>query len=436
MGMKVLIVDGGGRGHALAWKAAQSSHLQPGGLFVAPGNAGTAQIAKNVPIAVKDTVGLRKFAVENKIGLTFATSDDALGAGIVDEFQAFKLKILGPTQGAARLESSKSWAKNAMVDAGVPTARFAVFTDPKKSVEFVCKHGAPIVVKAFGLALGKGVRVCKTVQEAKEAIEDFMVKKIYGSAGEAVVIEDFLTGPEISIHAFCDGRHFSLWPSAQDHKPVFDGGLGPNTGGMGTIAPVPWVSRNTMDEVARMVVGPIMKEVDRRNSPFEGVMYPGLMMTPEGMRVLEFNARPGDPETQSYMRLLKTDIVDIAMACVDGRLNKCKIEWDPGYAACIVAASGGYPGDYQKGLPITGIADAEKISGVVVFHAGTIMDRGVLRTAGGRVVGVTAKKPTLEEALKTAYAAMDCIKFEGKHFRRDIGAVSLAMAKARVPKFG
>jgi len=426
---RVLVVDPGGRGHALVWKLAQSPNV--GKLFAASGNGGTQKLAENVPIKGTDIAGLLKFVEKQGVDFTVVGGEDPLVGGIVDEFCARGHRIFGPTRRATEFtEASKAEAKKAMVRAGIPTAPFKIFTDYKAALAYIHEHGVPIVVKASGLALGKGAYPCKkTVEEAEDALDAIMVKRIYGAAGDIVVIEDFLDGPEVSIHAFCDGKGYVLFPSGQDHKLSLDGDLGTNTGGLGTIAPVPWVSADLMLQAGDKVVGPMLHELLQLGCPFVGNLYPGLKVTPTGIKVLEFNARLGDSETQSYMRLLKTDLLEVSEACVDGTLSQIKVEWDSGFAACIVLASGGYPGIYKKGVPIHGISDAEKIPGVVVFHAGTGIADDVLITMGGRVLGVTATGPTLQEALETAYHAADLIRFEGKHMRRDIGAKSLAMAR-------
>ncbi|MDE1970939.1 MAG: phosphoribosylamine--glycine ligase [Patescibacteria group bacterium] len=425
--MKVLLVGGGGREHAIAWKLRQSPRL--GKLYVAPGNAGTAQIAENVPVKATDVEGLLAFALKEGIEFTIVGQDDPLALGIVDAFQAKGLKIFGPTQAAAQIEASKVFSKRLMKESGVPTTLFNVYTDHASALEEVRRHfaaysGLPTVIKASGLALGKGAYVCHTLAEAEQALDEIMVKKLHGGAGDQVVIEEYAGGQEVSIHAFCDGKSFELFPSAQDHKPALDGDKGPNTGGMGTIAPVPWF--NASDAVSEQIVGPILAGLQEKGSPFIGLLYPGLKMPETGPMVLEFNARFGDPETQVYMRLLKTDLLDIFEACVEGRLHEINVEWNPGFAACIVMASGGYPSpDYKKGFPITGIDNAEILPGIIVFHAGTKQADGKLVTSGGRVLGVTGVGATLQEALDHAYHGVECIRFEGMQYRKDIGAKSL-----------
>jgi phosphoribosylamine--glycine ligase len=421
--VNLLIIGSGGREHALAWKLKQSPRV--GKIFVAPGNAGTAQLGENVDIKATDVAALVKFADEHKIYLTIVGPDDALALGIVDEFQKRGLKIWGPNKLAAQIEASKAFAKELMQKNNIPTAEFQTFTDYEKALEYIKQKGTPIVIKASGLALGKGVSVCKTPKEAKRFLQDVMVNKIFGDSGSQVVIEEFLQGQEFSIHAFSDGETFKLLPSSQDHKPIFDGGLGPNTGGMGTIAPVPWVSDDLMANVSSEIVKPALAGLENVACRFIGCLYPGLMMTKDGPKVIEFNARFGDPETQSYMRLLKTDLLDILEACVNGKIADIKIEWSKKYACCIVLASGGYPGKYEKGKSITGIEQAEALNDVVIFHAGTAIRGRMSVTNGGRVLGVTAIADDLQSALGKAYAAVKLIHFEGMHFRTDIGQKSL-----------
>lgn len=442
---KILIIGGGGREHALAWKLGQSPKV--GKIFVAPGNAGTSLVAENVSIPATDIGGLMRFSQDNGVDLTVVGSDDPLALGIVDLFQSKNLKIWGPTKAAAQMEWSKSFAKDLMKRAGVPTAEYQTFTDYNQAWAYAQKVGAPIVVKASGLALGKGVTVCQTLEQAETALRDAMVNKIFGEAGTEVVIEEFLQGREFSAHAFCDGKTFQLLPPSQDHKRAYDGDKGPNTGGMGTIAPVPWVSQKMMEEVSSTIVKPALEGLKNLGSPFVGLLYPGLMnvaarrgVPSTEIKIIEFNARFGDPETQSYMRLLKTDLFDILQASVEGRLADVNIEWEKKFACCIVLASEGYPGKYEKGKIITGIDKAESMDGIIVFHAGTSIpplvadpDRSVgakgglggVITNGGRVLGVTAIADDLQSALNKAYAAVKLIHFDGMQYRKDIGKKSL-----------
>jgi phosphoribosylamine--glycine ligase len=452
MSYKILIIGSGGREHALSWKLKQSPRVNK--IYIAPGNAGTAQVGENVAIIATDILALANFAQKEKIDFTVVGPDDSLALGIVDEFQKRGLKIWGPGKAAAQIEASKAFAKELMKKNNIPTAEFRTFTNYDKALEYIKKWFAsvvgegfkpsptrehnPIVIKASGLALGKGVAVCKTLDEAKNFLKDVMVNKIFGEAGKEVVIEEFLQGQEFSIHAFCDGKNFQLLPSSQDHKPIFDGGLGPNTGGMGTIAPVPWVTDEMMDEVSSTIVKPALEGLKNVACRFIGCLYPGLMMTKNGPKVIEFNSRFGDPETQSYMRLLKTDLLDILEACVDGKIADIKIKWSKKYACCIVLASGGYPGKYEKGKTITGITEAETLNDIVVFHAGTATSPGLrppsphkgrdgerLVTNGGRVLGVTAIADDLQTALNKAYVAVKLIYFDGMRYRTDIGRQSL-----------
>jgi len=420
----VLIIGSGGREHALAWKLAQSPRI--GKLYVAHGNGGTRDIAENIAIEATDAKGLARFAEKNSINLTVVGPDDPLALGVVDVFQSHGLRIFGPTRAAAQIEASKAFAKRLMRDSNIPTAPFRIFRKHESALEYVRKHGAPIVVKASGLALGKGAYPCKTLAKAEKALAEIMLERAYKQAGDEVIVEEFLNGQEVSIHALCDGKTSILLPTAQDHKPIFDGDKGKNTGGMGTIAPVPWVTDQTLRKVNEQIVRPTLQALAKKGKPFTGCLYPGLKMTDEGPKVLEYNTRFGDPETQSYMRLLKTDLLDVLDACVDGKLADLAVEWNSGFAVCVVLASGGYPGKYKKEILISGIAEAEKIPSVVVFHAGT-MCSDQLRTSGGRVLGVTAVGKTLQEALDRAYEAVRQIKFNGMQYRKDIGAKAIAM---------
>lgn len=425
MKKNILVIDGGGRGYAIAWKLAQSPRV--GKIFVAPGNGGTSQIAENIAINTTDIDGLVRFAKEHRIYLTVVGPDDPLALGIVDAFRAKNLRIFGPPRAAAEIESSKAFAKELMVEAGIPTASFRVFRKYNEALAYVREHGSPIVVKASGLAFGKGVYVCKTLAQAEIALKEIMLNRVHKSAGNEVVIEEFLDGQEVSIHALCHGENYVLFPPTQDHKPLYDGDVGKNTGGMGAIGPVPWVNAGMLKTLGEQIVRPTLETLAKRGRPFTGLLYPGLKMASDGPRVVEFNGRPGDPETQIYMRLLKTDLFDILEACINGTLNELTIEWYPIFAACIVIASGGYPDKYRRGLPIHGITEAEHVPSVIVFHAGTIFD-GELKTSGGRVLGVTATGNTLRDALNRAYEATQLIQFEDMHYRRDIGAEALKTA--------
>ena len=422
--MKILVIGGGGREHALAWKLAQSPRVSR--VFCAPGNAGTSQIATNVPIPISDHAALIAFARTTGIDLTVVGPDDALASGIVDQFEHAGLRIFGPTQSAARLESSKVFAKEFMQRHGIPTAASGHFSDSAAAHRFCQTHRYPLVIKADGLALGKGVIIAQTPAEAAAAISEIMEKRQFGAAGDQVVIEEFLTGQECSVHALVDGAHYLLFPAAQDHKQIFDGDKGPNTGGMGTFSPPQkLVTPEIMERIHREVMEPFMAGLKKDGLNFRGLLFPGVMVTAEGPKLLEFNCRFGDPETQALLPRLKSDLVDLIEATVDGKLDTIRPEWDTRAAVCVILASGGYPGSYAKGKPITGIEAAEMLEGVTVFHAGTQRVDGQLVTAGGRVLGVTALGADLCAAQTRAYEAVAKIHFEGATFRRDIGAKGL-----------
>jgi phosphoribosylamine--glycine ligase len=434
---KILIIGSGGREHAIGWKVAQSPNA--GQIYFAPGNGGTSMIGINLDIKATDISKLLEFAKEEKIDLTLALPDDPLALGIVDEFQNAGLRIWGPTKEAAKLEWSKAFSKDFMRRHGLPTAKFEIFSDFGKAKEYVSQQNLPIVIKASGLALGKGVIICETLEQAYEALENMLVKKVFGDSGKEVVIEEFLTGPEISIHAFSDGsknnQNYKMFPSSQDHKKIGENDVGLNTGGMGTIAPLPrqrgglaFVTDELMKEIEKTIVAPTIEAMNKDGNSFLGVLYPGLILTKNGPKILEYNARFGDPETQTYMRLLDTDILDIFNACIDGKLNEVEIKWKNKSACTIVLASGGYPENYEKGKVILGIEEAEMQPDIVVFHAGTKVVRQDLTTNGGRVLGVSATGDTLEEALQTAYKAIEKISFEGMYYRRDIGHGALGKA--------
>ncbi|MCU0606117.1 MAG: phosphoribosylamine--glycine ligase [Candidatus Edwardsbacteria bacterium] len=417
--MKVMVIGSGGREHALVWKLAQSPSVKK--IYCAPGNPGIARQAERVDIAAGDLARLRDFAAAHAVDLTVVGPDDCLAAGAADLFAQRGLRVFGPTREAARLEWSKSFAKELMREAGIPTADFATFTDHDAASEFLRSRPYPLVVKASGLALGKGVTVCRSREEAERALRAAMVDRAFGDAGCEVVIEEFLEGDEVSVHAFCDGATARLFPPARDHKALLDGGRGPNTGGMGTYAPVPGIDEAMMAEIERTVVAPVLRAMAGRGAPFRGCLYPGLIRTAAGFKVLEFNARFGDPETQSLMRLLASDLAEVLLACAEGRLTGTRVAWSGRSAACLVAASGGYPGAYRKGLAITGLDRAEADPDVVVFHAGTALRDGVLVTNGGRVLGVSAVADALPGAVAKCYAAIGRIGFDGKQYRTDIG---------------
>ncbi len=427
---KILIIGaGGGREYAIGWKISQSPRA--GKLFFARGNAGTAQIGANLDIKETDIARLLEFAKKEKVDLTLALSDDPLALGIVDEFKKQNLRIWGPTKAASKLEWSKAFSKDFMRRHNLPTAKFEIFNDFEKAKNYAKKQLLPIVIKASGLALGKGVIICQTQKEAIKALENMMLKKVFGSSGSEVVIEEFLTGPEISIHAFSDGKNFKIFPPSQDHKKIGEGDTGPNTGGIGTIAPLPFVDKKMMEKIEEEIVAPTLQAMRNEGAPFAGILYPGLMLTPGGPKILEYNARFGDPECQVYMRLMESDLLDVIDASIDEKFHNLNIEWKNNLYACnIVLCSDGYPEKYEKGKIILGVEKAEKQPDIVIFHAGTKVVRQDLTTKdlttnGGRVLGVSAIGDTLEEALKKAYKAIKKISFEGMQYRKDIGKKAL-----------
>jgi phosphoribosylamine---glycine ligase len=417
--MKVLVIGSGGREHALAWKIRQSPRVTE--VVVIPGNAGTAGIGRNVRLKLADLSKIRSFAQEEGIDLTVVGPDDVLAAGIVDMFQAAGLRIFGPSQNAARLESSKSFAKRFMLRHGIPTARFAEFGSSVDAKSAIDQFGFPLAVKADGLALGKGVIIAANRAEAITAVDDMIERRRFGEAGRKVVLEEFLTGTECSIHALVDGNSYLLFPTAKDHKQVYDGNRGPNTGGMGACSPSGNLDDASLNEIRQQVLEPFIRGIQVDGLDFRGLLFPGLMLTKEGPRVLEFNCRFGDPEAQALLPRLKTDIVDLLEASIDGRLHCQNPDWDSRTAVCVVMASGGYPGSYETGKSISGLDHAEKAHGVTVFHAGTQRDGDRIVTAGGRVLGVTAISATQSDARKNAYEAVAKIHFDGSFFRRDIG---------------
>ena len=424
--MKVLVVGGGGREHALVWKIAQSDKVDK--VFAAPGNAGIAREPKVqcVDIAPSNLNALRDFALKEKVDLTVVGPEDPLVAGIVDLFEKAGLTIFGPRKEAAILEGSKAFSKNFMREMGIPTADFEVFDDPEKAKGYIKAKGAPIVVKADGLCAGKGSIVCKTVEEALDAVDKIMVDKIFGSAGDKVVVEEFLKGEEASFIVITDGENIVPLASSQDHKPVFDNDEGPNTGGMGAYSPAPVVTQKIHDKAMNEIVIPTIEGMKKKGVPFKGVLYVGLMIIDdEYPKVLEYNVRFGDPEAQPILMRMESDLVDALMASIDGKLNECDIKYTDEAAVCVVMASGGYPGKYEKGKVIHGLEEVEKMEKVKVFHAGTKEVDGKIVTNGGRVLGVTALGGTIKEAIDRAYEAVSKIHWENVHYRRDIGAKAL-----------
>jgi phosphoribosylamine--glycine ligase len=419
MTRRVLVTGSGGREHALAWKLAQSPQVEK--VFAAPGNAGTALVAENVPIAAEDVEKLVAFAKTNRIDFTVVGPDDALAAGMVDAFEAEGLKIFGPRAEAARLESSKAFAKDFLRRHGIPTADYREFTDCAAARDFCRNATHPLVVKADGLALGKGVIIAQTLEESEAAVRMCLEEGAFGAAGKRIVIEEFLEGVECSIHALVDGSSYLLLPDCRDHKKAFDGNTGPNTGGMGTISPSGSVDDSLRERIRREILDPFLAGIQKEGIPFRGMLFPGLMLTAEGPKVLEFNCRWGDPETQVLVRRLRSDILPLLEATVDGTLSSMQPEWDRRTAVCVILASGGYPGSYEKGKPISGLEAVAALEGVEIFHAGTKIMDGRVATHGGRVLGVSALAEDLEAARALAYRAADRISFDGVQRRNDIG---------------
>ena len=417
--MNVLVVGGGGREHALIWKIAQSPRVKK--IFCAPGNAGIADLATCVPIDAEDIEKLVQLVKKEAIDLTVVGPEGPLSMGIVDIFQKKGLKVFGATRKAAEIESSKSFAKTLMNQYGIPTAESKTFVKYEKAEAFIRKSVMPIVVKADGLAAGKGVLICKTVDEALAALKLVMVDMAYGEAGKKVIVEEFLTGEEASFLAFTDGKTVLALPSSQDHKAVSDNDEGPNTGGMGAYSPAPVVDDYLHRKIMSEVMIPAVNGMAAEGRPYKGVLYAGLMIQNDQIKVLEFNARFGDPEAQPLLMRLKNDIIEIMEAVICGRLDTCKLEIDDRASVCVVMASKGYPGSYPKGLPVSGLEDARKLKNVIVFHAGTSRKDGTVVTNGGRVLGVTAIGDSIRDAIATAYQAVARISWEGVHYRRDIG---------------
>ena len=415
--MKILVVGSGGREHALAWKLKQSAGVDR--IFCAPGNAGTAEVGENVDIKANDIPALVRFAKENRIGLTVVGPDDPLAAGIVDVFEEEGLRIFGPTKSAARLESSKIFAKELMRAKRIPTARAAVFEKQEAAVAFLNESHFPIVIKADGLALGKGVIVARNVKEAQGAVDAMMSERRFGEAGQRVLIEECLVGSECSLHALVDGRNFLMLASARDHKRAFDGDAGPNTGGMGAFSPANNFGPEMQAQFEGEVMRPLLEGLRENGIRFHGLLFPGLMITAKGARVLEFNCRFGDPETQAILPRLRSDLLPLLEASIDGQLDRETIDWDNRPAVTVVMASGGYPDKYEVGKPISGLEAAASES-VQIFHAGTRRGNGAVLTSGGRVLAVTALGETVAAARSRAYEAVSKIHFEGCYYRRDI----------------
>ncbi len=416
----ILVVGGGGREHAIIRKLKESPRC--GRLFCTPGNGGISRDAACFDVAPTDVDGVVALARECGADLVLVAPDDPLVAGMVDALEEAGIPAFGPRANAAILEGSKVFSKNLMKTYGIPTARYEVFEDPAEALRHIREQDRyPAVVKADGLALGKGVLLCADYEEAKRAVHDIMEDRVFGASGSRVVVEEFLTGPEVSVLAFTDGKTVRPMVSSKDHKRAFDGDMGPNTGGMGTISPNPFYTEEQAAWCMEHIFLPTVAAMNAEGRPFKGCLYFGLMLTPDGPKVIEYNCRFGDPETQVVLPRLKTDLIDILEAVREERLAELPIEWSEDACACVVMASGGYPAAYKKGLPIRGLDKQGQVPGAVVYHAGTKYENGCFYTNGGRVLGVTAAAPTLDEALKKAYEAVGHIDFEGAHYRRDIG---------------
>ena len=421
--MKILVIGGGGREHALTWKLKQSSGADR--IFCAPGNAGTAQLAENVAISVSDMPALARFAKENHVDLAVVGPDDPLAAGIVDLFVAEGLRIFGPSKAAARIESSKIFAKELMRKEGIPTARAGTFDRSDDAMRFCDELRFPIVVKADGLALGKGVVIAPDAASARSIIDEMMNQGRFGEAGRRVVVEEFLRGTECSLHALVDGENYRLLESARDHKRALDGDVGPNTGGMGAFSPADNWNCKLQSQFGEGIMRPMLRGLRMEGITFRGLLYPGLMITENGARVLEFNCRFGDPETQAILPRMKSDLLPLLEATIDGKIDNYSIEWDQRPTVTVVLASGGYPGKYETGKSISGLDEAAKLDRLQIFHAGTKQLNDEIVTAGGRVLAVTALGSTIAEARSRAYEAVARIHFENCHYRRDIALIAV-----------
>ena len=421
--MKILVIGSGGREHALTWKLCQSPSVEE--VFIAPGNAGTAGIGHNIDIDADDIEGLLYFALDNDIDLTVVGPEVPLTLGITDLFEENGLKIFGPSMLAARLEGSKLFSKELMVRTGVPTALYEKFTEAEAAKEYIRGLGPKSVIKADGLAAGKGAIVCQSEEEAMAAIDTIMVERAFGDAGDTVVIEELLEGEEASFIAITDGKTILPLATSQDHKAIYDGDTGPNTGGMGAYSPAPIVTPEVEAEVMATVITPIVEAMAKDGTPFKGILYAGLMITATGIKVLEYNCRLGDPETQPILMRLETDLADLLMAATEERLSDITLSWSDKTALCVVMTAEGYPGSYKKGDVIEGLSDAADITDAVVFHAGTALKDGAVVTNGGRILGVTGLGTDIEEAIKTAYTAVEQIRWDGAYYRRDIGAKAI-----------
>jgi phosphoribosylamine---glycine ligase len=422
--MKILVIGSGGREHALAWKLRQSPYAER--IFCAPGNAGTAEIGENVAIPTSDLEALVRFAKENRVDLTVVGPDDPLAAGIVDLFAAEKLRAFGPTKLAARIEASKIFAKELMRAQKIPTAEASIFSKSSEALRYCERAKFPVVIKADGLALGKGVIVAADAATARSAIDEMMNQRRFGDAGRRIVIEELLRGTECSLHALVDGNNYLLLESARDHKRALDGDQGPNTGGMGAFSPADNWNSKLQARFEAEIMWPLLRGLLQKGIKFRGLLYPGLMITSEGPRVLEFNCRFGDPETQALLPRMKSDLLPFLESTIDGKIDTCTVEWDTRAAVTVVLASAGYPGKYETGKPISGLNEAAKLEDVQIFHAGTKRANGEIRTAGGRVLAVTALGSTIKEARQRAYDTVSRIQFENCKYRRDIALSAVA----------
>lgn len=426
--LKILVTGGGGREHALAWKLAASPRVAR--VFCAPGNGGIVAPLQRVPLGALEIDALRDFALEEGVDLVVIGPDDALALGCADAMRMAGIPCFGPGKEAAQLESSKAFAKDFMVRHGIPCAKSASFDDFDSAVRFCATASFPLVIKADGLALGKGVVIVEDFESAKDALHGMMVARSFGDAGKVVVVEEFLRGTECSLHAVISDGEYLLFPDAKDHKRAGDGDTGPNTGGMGTISPTGLITPELHEEILRTILLPFLRGIKADGLNFRGLLFPGLMLTDSGPKVLEFNCRFGDPETQVFMRRLTSDLAEMLLCAAKGELDKAEAHWSGDAAACVVLASGGYPGAYEKGLKILGLEEASSLPGVEIFHAGTSRSGGEVHTAGGRVLNATAVGATLEEARGRAYAAATKIHFPGAFFRRDIGGSPLPEANS------
>ncbi len=418
--MDILVVGSGGREHAIVRKLKESPKV--GKIYCAPGNGGISRDAECVPVAAMDVPGMVALAKEKKVGLVFVAPDDPLAAGMVDALEQEGIPAFGPRANAAVIEASKVFSKNLMKKYGIPTAGYEVFENPQEAADYIEKNDTyPVVIKADGLALGKGVLICGDLQEAKDALKEIMEDKVFGASGNRVVVEEFLTGPEVSVLAFTDGKCVKPMVSSKDHKRALDGDQGLNTGGMGTISPNPYYTKEMADLCMETIFLPTIQAMQQEGRPFKGCLYFGLMLTPNGPKVIEYNSRFGDPETQVVLPRLKTDFVDVLMAVVEERLEEQPVEWSDEACACVVMASGGYPGKYEKHIPIEGLDENGQVPGATVYHAGTVLENGTFFTNGGRVLGVTALGESVSRALEAAYCAVNKIHWKDVHYRKDIG---------------